>query len=76
MFLDSYIQSFHPIYLLYLKVKTTFSDVSTETLFDVLMDSKYRVHWDKYMKETHELGHIDQNNNISYYASKFSYDID
>jgi len=51
-----------------IKVKTTFSDVSTETLFDVLMDSKYRVHWDKYMKETHELGHIDQNNNISYYA--------
>ena len=36
------------------------------------MDSKYRVHWDKYMKETHELGHIDQNNNISYYASKYS----
>ena len=58
------------MHLIFSKVKTNFSDVSVETLFDVLMDSKYRVHWDKYMKETHELGHIDHNNNISYYASK------
>ena len=58
------------------KVKTTFPDVSKETLFDVLMDSKYRLHWDKYMKETYELGHMDTNNNISYFGSKNLYFIE
>ena len=51
------------------QVKTVFPDVSAETLYDVLMDSQYRTTWDKYMKENYEIGHINPNNNLGYFAS-------
>ena len=51
------------------QVKTVFQDVSAETLYDVLMDSQYRTRWDKYMKENYEIGHINPNNNLGYFAS-------
>lgn len=51
-----------------IKVKTVFQDVSAETLYDVLMDSQYRTTWDKYMKENYEIGHINPNNNLGYFA--------
>ncbi len=35
------------------------------------MDTQYRTIWDKYTKENYEVGHIDANNNIGYYASKY-----
>ena len=33
------------------------------------MDSQYRTTWDKYMKENYEIGHINPNNNLGYFAS-------
>jgi len=39
-------------------------------LYDVLQDPGYRATWDKFMLESREIGHINPNNNLSYYARK------
>ncbi len=47
---------------------TTYPDVPASVLYDVLHDPDYRRTWDKFMLEAAEIGYINPNNNISYYA--------
>lgn len=51
-----------------IRLKTTFSDISADTLYDVLHDPLYRKTWDKHMLSSRELGVLNPNNDISYYA--------
>ena len=39
-------------------------------VYDVLQDQEYRSKWDKYFLETKDIGHLNPNNTLSYYASK------
>jgi len=54
----------------YLQLKTRFRDVAPSVLYDVLQDPAYRSTWDKLMLECREIGHLNPNNNVSYYASE------
>merc|ERR550519_1963152 len=51
-----------------IRLKTVFSDVKAEILYDVLHDPDYRKTWDKHMLESKELGMLNPNNDLSYYA--------
>lgn len=51
-----------------IRVKTTFSDVTADTLYDVLHDPEYRQTWDKHMMSSCQLGVLNPNNDLSYYA--------
>jgi len=51
-----------------IRLKTVFTDVRAETLYDVLHDPEYRKTWDKHMLDSTELGVLNPNNDISYYA--------
>ena len=44
--------------------------MSAAVLYDVLHDPVYRSKWDHYMLEIKDIGHINPNNSISYYACK------
>lgn len=50
------------------KVQSKFENVSAETLFDVLHDPEYRKEWDEYMILAVEIGYLNPNNDIGYYA--------
>ena len=54
------------------QLKTTFKDVKASLLYDVLHDPGFRKNWDKFMLESREIGHLNPNNNISYYARKIN----
>jgi len=51
-----------------IRVRTMFSDVDADTLYDVLHDPIYRKTWDKHMLSSSELGVLNPNNDLSYYA--------
>jgi len=51
-----------------IRLKTTFTDINAETLYDVLHDPMYRKTWDKHMLTSTELGVLNPNNDVSYYA--------
>merc|ERR1712013_287569 len=51
-----------------IRLKTMFTDVSGDTLYDVLHDPVYRKTWDKHMLSSSELGVLNPNNDLSYYA--------
>ncbi|KAK6100625.1 START domain family protein [Brugia pahangi] len=51
-----------------IKAKAILIDVSASTIYDVLHDSQYRPKWDKYHIETIDIGLINPNNDICYYA--------
>jgi len=51
-----------------IRMQTTFKDVSADTLYDVLHDPDYRKTWDKHMLESKDLGVLNPNNDVSYYA--------
>jgi len=51
-----------------IRLKTVFPDVSADTLYDVLHDPVYRKTWDKHMLSSCELGVLNPNNDLSYYA--------
>lgn len=53
------------------KICTVFPDISSETLYDVLHDPDYRKVWDTHMLESLEIGLLNVNNDVGYYASKF-----
>jgi StAR-related lipid transfer protein 10 len=54
------------------KIQTVFPDISSEILYDVLHDPDYRKVWDTHMLESLEIGLLNVNNDVGYYASKFS----
>nr|CAI5865148.1 unnamed protein product [Callosobruchus analis] len=50
------------------KVHTLFKDVHPNTVFDVLHDPDYRKTWDEHMLASIEIGYLNPNNDVSYYA--------
>ncbi|XP_057667300.1 START domain-containing protein 10-like isoform X1 [Diorhabda carinulata] len=50
------------------KVQTVFQDISANTLFDVLHDPGYRKEWDEHMQASVEIGYLNPNNDVGYYA--------
>ena len=52
------------------KIQTIFSDISSETLYDVLHDPDYRKVWDTHMLESLEIGLLNVCNDVGYYASE------
>ena len=56
--------------LLLFQIKTTFPDVPASVVYDVLHDQEYRSYWDKYCLEVKDIGHLNPNNTVCYYASK------
>lgn len=53
------------------KINTVFPDITSETLYDVLHDPDYRKVWDTHMLESLEIGLLNVNNDVGYYASEF-----
>ena len=55
------------------RLKAIFNGVQASTLYDVLQDPAYKKYWDKHTMEVQEIGHINPNNTIGYYSSKWCY---
>ncbi|CAG0913511.1 unnamed protein product, partial [Notodromas monacha] len=53
-----------------IKLCGVLSDVPPSLLFDVLHDPNYRKEWDTHMIESFEIGYLNPNNDIGYYALK------
>ena len=53
-----------------IRTKAKFVDVSPATLFDVLHDVDYKRVWDKHVLDVTEIGHIDHQNNVTYFSSE------
>jgi len=51
-----------------IRLRTTFTDISADLMYDVLHDPVYRKTWDKHMLNSRELGVLNPNNDVSYYA--------
>jgi StAR-related lipid transfer protein 10 len=52
------------------KIQTIFTDITSETLYDVLHDPDYRKVWDTHMLESLEIGLLNVCNDVGYYASE------
>ncbi|XP_063922190.1 START domain-containing protein 10-like [Zophobas morio] len=50
------------------KVQSVFHNVSPNTMFDVLHDPDYRKDWDEHMLASIEIGYLNPNNDVGYYA--------
>ncbi|KAF8357291.1 hypothetical protein PRIPAC_92286 [Pristionchus pacificus] len=50
------------------KARISWPDVSAQQLFDTLHDGDYRGKWDKHMTKSVDIGIINPNNDIGYYA--------
>lgn len=53
-----------------IKLKTEFTNVSPALLFDVLLDPDYRKMWDTHVVESYDIGCLNPNNDLGYYAVK------
>lgn len=51
-----------------IKIHTTFAEVSPLQIYDVLHDPDYRKVWDQHMIEAHDIGCLNPNNDVGYYA--------
>ncbi|XP_057705774.1 START domain containing 14 [Corythoichthys intestinalis] len=51
-----------------IKCKNTIKDVSAETMYDVIHDSKYRKTWDKVMLKSQDIAKVSACADIGYYA--------
>uniref|UniRef100_A0A914WTR1 START domain-containing protein n=1 Tax=Plectus sambesii TaxID=2011161 RepID=A0A914WTR1_9BILA len=51
-----------------IKARTEFADVSPSVAYDVLHDPQYRLIWDKYMMGAKDVGLLNPNNDVCYYA--------
>uniref|UniRef100_A0A0N4Z953 START domain-containing protein 10 n=1 Tax=Parastrongyloides trichosuri TaxID=131310 RepID=A0A0N4Z953_PARTI len=54
-------------FLMY-RVSTEYTDIDADTVYDVLHDPIYRKKWDKYMLDSKDIGMINPNTDICYYA--------
>lgn len=52
------------------KIHTKFCEIPAEVLYDVLHDPDYRKEWDSHMLASQEIGCLNVNNDVGYYASK------
>lgn len=52
------------------KIHTKFCEIPAEVLYDVLHDPDYRKEWDSHMLASEEIGCLNVNNDVGYYASK------
>ncbi|XP_053676400.1 START domain-containing protein 10-like [Anopheles nili] len=50
------------------KIHTEFADVTADIVFDVLHDPDYRKVWDSHMLASEEIGILNVNNDVGYYA--------
>lgn len=50
------------------KVHCVFQNINANTMFDVLHDPDYRKQWDEHMRASIEIGYLNPNNDIGYYA--------
>ncbi|CAG9760476.1 unnamed protein product [Ceutorhynchus assimilis] len=50
------------------KVHSVFQNISANTMFDVLHDPDYRKKWDEHMMASIEIGYLNPNNDVGYYA--------
>ncbi|KAG5899900.1 hypothetical protein JTB14_002452 [Gonioctena quinquepunctata] len=50
------------------KIHSVFPNLSANTLFDVLHDPGYRKEWDENMQASIEIGYLNPNNDVGYYA--------
>nr|XP_008197607.2 PREDICTED: PCTP-like protein isoform X1 [Tribolium castaneum] len=50
------------------KVQTVFHNIPANTMFDVLHDPDYRKEWDEHMLASVEIGYLNPNNDVGYYA--------
>ncbi|XP_044753381.1 START domain-containing protein 10-like isoform X2 [Coccinella septempunctata] len=50
------------------KIHTIFEHISANTMFDVLHDPDYRREWDEHMISSEEIGYLNPNNDVGYYA--------
>lgn len=53
------------------QVCTVYEDIDAYVLYDVLHDPHYRQIWDKHMIHSVDVGYLNPNNDVSYYASEF-----
>ena len=58
----------HPLCL---QIQGSYSDVTANTLYDVLHDPHYRKSWDPYLMEGFDICRISANSDIGYYASEW-----
>lgn len=52
------------------KMSATFDGIPAEVVYDVLLDPDYRRDWDSNMLASVDIGCLNVNNDIGYYASK------
>uniref|UniRef100_A0A182PAV3 START domain-containing protein n=1 Tax=Anopheles epiroticus TaxID=199890 RepID=A0A182PAV3_9DIPT len=52
------------------KIHTEFADVTADIVFDVLHDPDYRKVWDSHMLASEEIGILNVNNDVGYYATR------
>ena len=50
------------------QVYTEYKEIAASVLYDVLHDPDFRQSWDKHMLQSVEVGYLNPNNDISYYA--------
>lgn len=50
-----------------------YTDIDANVLYDVLHDPHYRQMWDKHMIKSVDVGYLNPNNDVSYYASECLY---
>lgn len=53
-----------------IKARIHLDDVEASTAYDVLHDALYRASWDKYQQNAVDIGIINPNNDVCYYAMK------
>ena len=52
------------------QIQGVYSDVTAETMYDVIHDPQYRKTWDTQILEGYDICRVNANSDIGYYASK------
>jgi len=53
-----------------MQIQGVFSDVTAETMYDVIHDPVYRKTWDTQIIEGYDICRVNANSDIGYYSSK------